>query len=151
MRSRSLVLSAMLAFALGVSAQVQTFTILHTFTGPPERANPYADLVQDAAGNLYGTTSIDGAYGFGTVFKLAPIAAPAFSLSGGTYGSAQTVTITDSVAGTVIYYTTDGSVPTTASTQYTGPITGPFSSRNTCGTSLGAGQSCVPRGRLVGN
>jgi uncharacterized repeat protein (TIGR03803 family) len=26
----------------------------------------------DAAGNLYGTTMCDGAYGFGTVFKLTP-------------------------------------------------------------------------------
>ena len=34
-----------------------------------------------------------------------------------------TVTITSAQEGAVIYYTTDGSVPTTASTRYTGPIT----------------------------
>ena len=51
-------------------------TILHSFTGAPgDGANPYAGLVMDAAGNLYGTTVYGGAStncqgGCGTVFKL---------------------------------------------------------------------------------
>jgi N-acetylneuraminic acid mutarotase len=50
-------------------------------------------------------------------------AQPAFSIPGGTYTSAQTVAITDSTPGAVIYYTTDGSTtPTAASTRYTAPI-----------------------------
>ena len=44
----------------------------------------------------------------------APVIAP----SGGSYSAAQQITITDSVAGAAIYYTTDGSTPTTASTEY---------------------------------
>jgi uncharacterized repeat protein (TIGR03803 family) len=51
------------------------FTVLHTFTGGlsngPDGADPYGGLVRDAAGNLYGTTSAGGAYGYGTVFKLS--------------------------------------------------------------------------------
>jgi uncharacterized repeat protein (TIGR03803 family) len=31
-----------------------------------------AGLVRDAKSNLYGTTAYGGAYGYGTVFKLAP-------------------------------------------------------------------------------
>src|SRR2546428_121057 len=34
--------------------------------------NPYTDLLQDSAGNLYGTTLHGGAFGGGTVYKLAP-------------------------------------------------------------------------------
>ena len=49
--------------------------------------------------------------------------APAFSLPAGSYLGAQSLTITDSLAGATIYYTTDGTAPTTSSTEYTGPIT----------------------------
>jgi len=32
--------------------------------------SPYAGLIGDTAGNLYGTTAIGGASGYGTVFKM---------------------------------------------------------------------------------
>jgi hypothetical protein len=47
---------------------------------------------------------------------------PAFSLSAGTYTGAQTLTMTDSAKGATIYYTVDGSTPTTASHVYSGPL-----------------------------
>ena len=49
--------------------------------------------------------------------------APVISPAGGTYGTAQKVTITDTAGGTAIYYTTNGSTPTTASTLYAGAFT----------------------------
>jgi uncharacterized repeat protein (TIGR03803 family) len=51
-------------------AEAQTFTMLHTFTGP-DGANPQSRLIQDATGNLYGTTYYAGQSGYGTVFKMA--------------------------------------------------------------------------------
>jgi uncharacterized repeat protein (TIGR03803 family) len=45
-------------------------TVLHTFTGSPDGALPFAGLLRDPAGNLYGTTSRGGASEFGTVFKV---------------------------------------------------------------------------------
>jgi uncharacterized repeat protein (TIGR03803 family) len=44
-------------------------SVLYAFTGP-DGASPSAGLVQDPAGNLYGTTYQGGAHGLGTVFKL---------------------------------------------------------------------------------
>jgi uncharacterized repeat protein (TIGR03803 family) len=48
-----------------------TVSILHAFTGP-DGARPFAGVIFDAAGNLYGTTLFGGASGYGVVFKLAP-------------------------------------------------------------------------------
>jgi uncharacterized repeat protein (TIGR03803 family) len=45
-------------------------TALYSFTGDPDGSNPYAGLVRDAAGNLYGTTFSGGGSGYGTVFKV---------------------------------------------------------------------------------
>ena len=50
-------------------------------------------------------------------------AAPTFTPAGGTYTSAQSVTISCATSGASICYTTDGTVPTASSTLYTGAIT----------------------------
>jgi hypothetical protein len=55
-----------------------------------------------------------------SVITLQP-ATPTFSPVGGTYVGTQSVTIT-STGATSIYYTTDGSTPTTGSTLYSGPV-----------------------------
>jgi len=46
-------------------------TVLHSFAGQSDGAFPYAGLIMDKAGNLYGTTSSGGVNNVGTVFKLA--------------------------------------------------------------------------------
>jgi uncharacterized repeat protein (TIGR03803 family) len=48
-----------------------TDSLLRRFKGP-DGAGPGSNLIFDTQGNLYGTTSFDGAFGFGTVFKLTP-------------------------------------------------------------------------------
>lgn len=59
----------------GVVYKVDRFgreSVLHRFTGAPaDGRNPQAALMQDAAGNLYGTTSSGGAHlYYGTVFEV---------------------------------------------------------------------------------
>jgi len=51
------------------------------------------------------------------------ISAPAISPDGGTFTSAQTVTITSSNLGAVIYYTLDGTTPDQYSSMYTSALT----------------------------
>jgi uncharacterized repeat protein (TIGR03803 family) len=48
-------------------------TVLHNFNAAAgDGAQPFANVVRDSAGNLYGTTMFGGAKGVGTTFKLAP-------------------------------------------------------------------------------
>lgn len=63
------------------SARAQTFTVLHSFAFVPDGDSPFSSLVQDAAANLYGTTSAGGISnacpslippGCGVVFKVDP-------------------------------------------------------------------------------
>ena len=49
-----------------------TESVLYSFTGGADGGRPYAGLIFDVAGNLYGTTIKRGPYRFGMVFKLAP-------------------------------------------------------------------------------
>jgi len=48
-----------------------TETLLHSFHAMGG-SNPVAGLIVDAAGNLYGTTAVGGAHGYGTVFEIIP-------------------------------------------------------------------------------
>lgn len=70
-----------------------------------------------ASGHLNSNVTSD------TYTRITQAAMPVFNPSPGTYSSTQQVTISSSTSGTTIYYTTDGSTPTTASTRYIGPVT----------------------------
>jgi uncharacterized repeat protein (TIGR03803 family) len=58
-------------------------TTLVNFDGSDGK-NPYAGLIKDANGDLFGTSSAGGAYGYGTVFELdntGSVAAPVYASS----------------------------------------------------------------------
>ena len=68
-----LALGVLTASLCARSAQAQSLTTLHSFSGyPSDGDSPYAGLVQASDGNLYGTTNTGGANGWGTVFKMTP-------------------------------------------------------------------------------
>jgi len=69
--SLALVASTKLADA----AQTQSLVVLHRFRAHHDDSDgrgPYAGVVEDGSGNLYGTTVGGGAYKAGTVFRIAP-------------------------------------------------------------------------------
>jgi N-acetylneuraminic acid mutarotase len=75
----------------------------------------------DSAGN-YGYENDLWRYQPPSAITPATTATPDFSPAAGTYATAQWVTISDTTAGADIYYTTNGTAPTTNSAQYIGPI-----------------------------
>jgi hypothetical protein len=86
-----------------------------TFTPAASGARTATLTATDTAANT-GTATVSGT-GIATTVNTPTFAPPA-----GTYPSTQTVAITSSNA-TAIYYTTNGTMPSTASTLYTAPIT----------------------------
>jgi uncharacterized repeat protein (TIGR03803 family) len=53
-------------------AQDGSLSVLHTFAGGADGANPQGDLLRTKAGKLYGATNVGGAHNDGTVFELDP-------------------------------------------------------------------------------
>jgi uncharacterized repeat protein (TIGR03803 family) len=47
-------------------------SVLYSFAGSPDGANPYAGVTADSSGNLYGTTFTGGIHTLGTAYKLTP-------------------------------------------------------------------------------
>jgi hypothetical protein len=123
--------------AAGTYYNTQTVTISDTVTGATiyyttngttpttsstSCSNPCSVTV--ATTTTLKAIAAGGGYAASTVAAAAyTIAAnnPTFSPSSGTYYSPQTVTISDTTSGVTIYYTTNGSIPTTSSASCSSP------------------------------
>lgn len=84
-----------------------------------ELNNP-TGLAIDASGSLYFADANNEVIRKITFPPPAPT--PTFSVAPGIFQTAQTVYLSDSLQGATIYFTTDGSTPTTDSEVYTSPI-----------------------------
>jgi uncharacterized repeat protein (TIGR03803 family) len=61
-----------LVFKLSRMGGVWTFTDLYDFTGGSDGANPGGSVILDAGGNIYGTATEGGTFGYGTAWMLTP-------------------------------------------------------------------------------
>ncbi|MGA2903057.1 MAG: choice-of-anchor tandem repeat GloVer-containing protein [Candidatus Korobacteraceae bacterium] len=55
-----------------LTAGAWAFNLVYSFGAPGAGQGPEGSMIMDSAGNLYGTASGGGAYGFGAAFKLSP-------------------------------------------------------------------------------
>ncbi len=126
----------------GTYSSAQTVTISTTTSGASIRYTTDGSTPSETAGTVYsgpvgiGSTTTLKALAYESGFTDSAItsatytisigggtvAAPTFNPGGGTFSSAQNVAISDSTSGATIYYTTNGTTPTTSSTVYSSPI-----------------------------
>ena len=94
-------------------------TVLYTFIGGADGANPEGGVVRDPAGNLYGTTLFGGADGQGIVFKVDPSGQETVlhTFTGGADGGGPTSGVVLDPAGN-LYGTTPGGGPAGAGVVY---------------------------------
>jgi uncharacterized repeat protein (TIGR03803 family) len=104
-------------------------TLLYTFNPPISGSNSQAGLIQDAKGNLYGTTdyggklSCDDGSGCGVVFKLKPTKngkwkeSVLYAFAGGTDGAVPAAPVTRDAKGN-LYGTTFEGGPTNSGTVF---------------------------------
>jgi uncharacterized repeat protein (TIGR03803 family) len=96
---------------LTTSPQVQSYQILHNFSGGSDGGGPATGLIVDRAGSLYGTNL----FGYGQIFKLSPhgsgwLFSTLYDFQGGTDGSEPYSAVTQDYDGTLYGATWSGAV-----------------------------------------
>ena len=103
---------AVITYSVGIGATVNTFTYKGPFSVDSTQYIAYDAI----APGFTRSAALEGIYTIGAV------PTPQFSPPAGTYPTAQAVNIYDITPGATIYYTTDGTVPTTTSPVYNVPV-----------------------------
>jgi uncharacterized protein (TIGR03437 family) len=106
---------ATIYYATNGVAQIPSWSV---YTGPIT-VSATETLAAMATAPGYSTSAVASA----AYLIASKAAAPIFSVPTGTYTTAQTVAISAATTGTAIYYTTNGTTPTTGSCVYSTPIT----------------------------
>jgi hypothetical protein len=120
------------AQSVTISDSLSGVTIYYTTNGstPTTSSSVYSSAITVSATETINAIAVKSGYTNSsdasatyTITSEAQVPTPTFSPVAGTYTSAQSVTISDSLSGVTIYYTTNGSTPTTSSSVYSSAIT----------------------------
>ena len=96
-------------------------------TTPTASSTVYTGAISVTATETIEAIAVASSYNNSVVtsatFTISPAAAtPTFSLATGSYAGTQSVSLSDTTSGATIYYTTNGTTPTTSSTKYSSAI-----------------------------
>ncbi|HEY2471105.1 MAG TPA: chitobiase/beta-hexosaminidase C-terminal domain-containing protein [Terracidiphilus sp.] len=114
--------------AVTISDATSEASIYYTTDGstPTASSTLYSSPITVSATTTINAIAVASGYSNSPVasatYTFPTTATATFSPAPGTYYPSQTVTLSDTTTGAIIYYTTDGSIPTSSSTLYTGPI-----------------------------
>jgi len=135
-------------FKIGLTGALTTLYGFCAQSGCPDGANPAAGLVQDTNGVFYGTTSLLGGYGYGTVFSLSVGLAPFVETLPrfGRVGSAVDILGTDLASATSVTF--NGTAATTFTVNSTGSA---ISTTVPAGATSGTVQVVTSSGTLLSN
>ncbi|MGO8793211.1 MAG: choice-of-anchor tandem repeat GloVer-containing protein [Candidatus Sulfotelmatobacter sp.] len=97
-----------------------TWTLLYAFTCGADGAYPWPGLLADSEGSLYGTTSLGGAYGWGTIYKVTSAGAETalYSFTGRTDGRFPLSNLVRDTKGNIYGTVEDGGTGTGPSCDY---------------------------------
>lgn len=113
-----------------IADDMSNAAIYYTTDGstPTTNSTPYTGVFQLSSTATVKAIAVAAGYANSgvtavTLTVIPPVAPPVISPGAGSYSGPQTVTITDATPNTTIYYTRDGTLPTTSSAVYSAPIT----------------------------
>ena len=131
----------------GGSAPADTMTAALRIAQNP--GNNVTDIFGLAKSDAYFQPALTAAPNDWTLTLTYTVATPSISLATGSYVGTQQVTISDSTAGSIIHYTTDGTLPTSSSPSYAGPLSIAVSSTVQAIAVLEGSQSAVASSTLT--
>ena len=109
---------ATIYYTLDGTTPTELSTIFSSATPIVVSATTTINAIAEATGGYLNSNVATATY----TINLPAAATPTFSPAPGTYTSGQSVALADATTGAAIYYTTNGTTPTTASTLYSSPI-----------------------------